>query len=860
MSLRAGTKLGPYEIVSPLGAGGMGEVYRARDSRLERDVAVKVLPATFSSDAERLRRFEQEARAVAALNHPNILAVYDIGTFEGAPYLVSELLEGETLRERLGGGSLPARKVIDYAVQAAHGLAAAHEKGIVHRDLKPENLFITQDGRLKILDFGLAKLTTAPAAADSASLAPTTPTMTDPGVVLGTVGYMSPEQVRGKPADQRSDIFSLGAILYEMLTGHRAFRRDSSIETLNAILKEEPPELSTSAPNISPALERVVNHCLEKSPEQRFQSASDLAFNLEAISGISTTSQAQKAIEAAPSRKRWWLAVAALALVASFAAVFFLGERSAQTSLPTFQRLVFRRGTISTARFTPDGQTIIYGAAYGGSPVQLFSTRPDSPESRPLGLPEKDELYSISSSGELAVSLNNHGAGPFLSSGTLARMPLAGGAPREVLDNVQWADWSPDGKRLAVVHNVGTLATLEFPIGKKLYETQGWIGDPRVSRDGARIAFLDHPVRGDDEGSVAVVDLAGNKKTLTQNFVSVRGLAWSPSGNEVWFTASSVGANRAIFSVTLDGRERLLYRVDGSLHIFDTAPDGRVLLADENERMELMGLGPGQTRERELSWFDWSQTKDISPDGKWALLTEGGEGGGPSYSVYMRNLDGSPAVRLGDGDGLAFSPDGKWVVSGDPHKLPEQLVLLPTGAGEPRQLTHDSLNHRGAGWFPDGKRILFEGNEAGHSPRLYVQDLAGGDPHAITPEGFATTIHAVSPDGNQIFARDLSTRKWVLIPVGGGKNQPVAGTEDNDTLIQWTADGKSLYVAQFGNPAKVFLLNLATGKRQLWKELTPADPSGVEGIGPIQITPDGKSYIYSVYRNLAGLYLVQGLK
>jgi eukaryotic-like serine/threonine-protein kinase len=860
MPLASGTKLGPYEILAPLGAGGMGEVYRARDSRLERDVAVKVLPASFASDAERLRRFEQEARAVAALNHPNILAVYDIGTHGDAPYLVSELLEGETLRDRLGGGALPARKVIDYAVQTAHGLAAAHEKGIVHRDLKPENLFVTEDGRVKILDFGLAKLTNTETVAGSASLAPTSPSMTDPGIVLGTVGYMSPEQVRGKPADRRSDIFSLGAILYEMLCGQRAFRRDSSIETLNAILKEEPPDLSTVAPSISPALERAVNHCLEKSPEQRFQSASDLAFNLEAISGISTTSQAQKAIALEPSRKGWWLAVGAVLLLASYAAVFFLGRQSASFSSPSFQRLAFRRGTVSNARFTSDGQTILYGASFGASSLHLFSTRPDSPESRSVGLPDKVDLLAISSSGELAVLLNALTGAAFNLEGTLARVPLAGGAPRQVLDKVTWADWSPDGKHLAVVHTVDSKDTLEYPLGKVLYQTQGWIGDPRVSPDGTRVAFLDHPAYGDDEGSVAVVDLAGKKQTLTQTWVSIRGLAWSPSGKEVWFTSSPIGANRALYGVTLSGKVRLIYRVDGSLHLMDTAPSGQVLLVDENERQEMMGRSPGQKEDQDLSWFDWTLCGDLSPDGKWVLFTEGGEGGGPTYSVYTRGLDGSPAVRLGDGQGMAISPDGKWVLSGDPHKLPEQLVLLPTGAGEPRQLTHDSINHPGAGWFPDGKRIIFEGNEAGHGPRLYVQDVNGGSPRAITPEGFTSTVHAVSPDGKLVYAHNIVNNQWMLFPVDGGESRPIPGMEPHNTIIQWTPDGKSLYVSQHGNPAKIFRLSLATEKRELWNEIAPADPAGVKGIGPIDTTPDGKSYVYSVYRDLCDLYLVKGLK
>jgi serine/threonine protein kinase/Tol biopolymer transport system component len=860
MALQTGVKLGPYEIVSPLGAGGMGEVYRARDSRLERDVAVKVLPASFSSDAERLRRFEQEARAVAALNHPNILAVYDIGTHEGSPYLVSELLEGETLRERLGGSALPARKVIDYAVQAAHGLAAAHEKGIVHRDLKPENLFITKDGRLKILDFGLAKLTNTEGVAGSASLAPTSPSMTDPGIVLGTVGYMSPEQVRGKAADQRSDIFSLGAIIYEMLTGQRAFRRDSNIETLNAILKEEPPELSTSTVNISPALERAVNHCLEKSPEQRFQSASDLAFNLEAISGISTTSQAQKAIALGPSRKGLWLAVGAVLLLASYAAVFYLGKQTASVSSPSFQRLAFRRGMIASARFTSDGQTILYGAFFGSSPLHLFSTRPDSPESRSAGLPDNIELMSISSTGELAVLLNAKFNNDFGETGTLARVPLAGGAPREILDKVEWADWGPDGKQLAVVHVVDSKDTLEFPLGKVLYQTQGWIGDPRVSSDGSLVAFLDHPMHQDDEGSVAVVDLRGKKTTLTQNFVSIRGLAWSPSGKEVWFTASSVGANRALYGVTLSGKVRLVYRVDGSLHLMDAAPSGQVLLVDENERFEMMGREATRKEDRDLSWFDWSLAGDLSSDGKTALFTEGGEGGGPSYSVYMRGLDGSAAVKLGEGSGWAISPDGKWVLSGDPHKLPEQILLLPTGAGEQRQITNDSINHSRAGWFPDGKRIFFVGNEPGHGPRLYEQDLNGGSPRAITPEGFGTVADAVSPDGKLIYARRISDGKWMMLSVDGGEPKPIAGADPKLVIIQWASDGKSLYLADYEKTGTVYRLNLATAKQELWKEIVPSDPSGVGGIGPVHITPDGKSYVYSLYRDLSALYLVKGLK
>ncbi len=364
MPLAPGTKLGPYEIVAPLGAGAMGEVYRARDTRLDRSVAIKVLPSAFSADSERMRRFEQEARALSALNHPNLLAIYDIGSQDGIQYLVSELLEGESLRERLGEGALPWRKVVEYSVQMAKGLAAAHEKGIVHRDLKPENIFVSRDGRVKILDFGLAKL-----AADAGENAATlTGAGTQPGVVMGTIGYMSPEQVRGKPADARSDIFSFGVILYEMASGRRAFQADSPVETLNAIIKNDPLENVAENKNISPAAERVIRRCVEKAPEERFQSASDLAFAIEAIGGSSSTG-ARAAIAGEPGRTagraRWARPViAAVILLVGIAAGFLLarigkGEHSGLEN-SSFEQLTFRAEPIFNARFAPDSQTVVY--------------------------------------------------------------------------------------------------------------------------------------------------------------------------------------------------------------------------------------------------------------------------------------------------------------------------------------------------------------------------------------------------------------------------------------------------------------------------------------------------------------------
>ncbi len=408
MALSSGTKLGPYEIQSLIGAGGMGEVYRAHDSRLDRTVAVKVLPASFSADRDRMQRFAQEARAAAALNHPNILSIFDIGDQQGSLYVVSELLEGETLRERLRNGALSARKSIDYALQVARGLAAAHEKGIVHRDLKPENLFVTNDGRVKILDFGLAKLTRPETV--SSDDAPTVHAVTEPGLIMGTVGYMSPEQVRGQTADARSDIFAFGAILYEMISGKRAFHGETSADTMSAILKEETPELSETARNVPPGLERIVRHCLEKIPSQRFHSAGDLAFDLEALTEISATNKsgAQAAVQevkGAESRRKLARVAGAIVLAALLtAAGWWLGRGRGAAPPAEYQQITFRTGSIGNARFAPDG-SIIYDASWEGGTHQLYLARTDDNGSRELGLKDA-ALLSISKSGELAIRLN----------------------------------------------------------------------------------------------------------------------------------------------------------------------------------------------------------------------------------------------------------------------------------------------------------------------------------------------------------------------------------------------------------------------------------------------------------------------
>jgi len=860
VSLPAGTKLGPYEIVAPLGAGGMGEVYRARDPRLGRDVAIKVLPASFSSDPDRLKRFEQEARAAGVLNHPNVTAVHDLGTHDGAPYVVQELLEGETLRSELAGGRFSPRKSIEYAVQIAQGLAAAHEKGIVHRDLKPENVFVTKDGRVKILDFGLAKLTEAATSSNATNL----PTATEPGVVMGTIGYMSPEQVKGKPADARSDIFALGAILYEMLSGQRAFRGDSAGETMAAILREDPPDLSVTNQNVSPGLERIVRHCLEKNPERRFQSASDIAFDLEALS---LPGASAPRVGPSPSAAGWRRpALLAAAAVAIALAGLFAGRqlwKSPTTSVPTFRRLTYRRGIAWNGRFAPDGHVVFYSANWDGSEkTELYSTRTENPGSQLLDLPG-GYVESISRSGEMLILSDRLVSIGYAHRGVLRMAPLGAGAARDLFEDVVGADWAPDGKSMALIRAPGWRHRLEFPAGKVLYESAGWISHPRVSPRGDVVAFLDHPQFGDDGGGVAIVDRNGKKTTLWDGFPTVQGLAWSPTGDEIWFTGAETGNTRGLCAVTLSGRKRIIARSPGVWTLMDIFPDGRVLLNHGSERVGLAGLD-AEGKSRNLSWLDWSRSPSISDDGKTVAFTEEGDGGGSGYSVYLRKTDGSPAIRLGEGEAIALSPDGRWVLAAVVRITPTPLVLLPTGAGEPKAFPKDGISHSSipAAFSGDGKRIVFVGSEGGHDRRTWIQDVDGGKARPITPEGVVGTT--LSPDGRLVVARGAD-QKMALYPVDGGPARPVDGFEANDQTLAWSTDQKYVYASANSGviqalTARVFRIEIATGRREVWKEFSLPDPTGISGISARAITPDGRGFVFSFAQRLSELYLVEGLK
>jgi Tol biopolymer transport system component len=531
------------------------------------------------------------------------------------------------------------------------------------------------------------------------------------------------------------------------------------------------------------------------------------------------------------------------------------GTRKGTRPPPSYDRLTFRSGTIRSARFSPDGESVFYSARFANEPIHIFSARADSPESRDLGIGTAD-LLAVSSTGQLAISLRRHPIGYLRDSGTLAQVPISGAAPREILEDVEAADWTPDGTALAVVRTVKGTCRLEYPIGTPIAESPGWIAQPRFSPDGSHIAYVHHPFTNDDRGSVTVVDLRSHAKTsITPEYDSVEGIAWSPRGDEVW-TAAETGepAGRVIVAAGLRGKTRIVASSAGWLWLHDIAPDGRLLVTQQSLRGGISILD-GDAKERDLSWLDYSVVRDLSDDGRELLFSESGEAGGSIFGIYIRRTDGSPPVRLGEGTSEALSPDGRWVLSIPRDEKPAQIVMLPTGAGQPRAITNDRINHRNARFTPDGQSVLFQGNLPDAAPRLWLQPI-GGAPRPVTPENVSGTL--ITPDGRHVLGRN-ETGAFVLYPFAGGTPIPVPFLVRGDVPIQFTSDGKSVFVSTFGKvPAVLTKVDLATGQRTKWKEVMPTDLSGLINVGPVWPTPDGRTIVYSYARLLSELFIVRG--
>ena len=863
MPLTSGTKLGPYEIQSVLGAGGMGEVYRARDTRLGRDVAIKVLPQHLSADPDLRQRFEREARAISALNHPRICTLHDVGNQNGVDFLVMEYLEGETLAQRLKRGPIPLKEALKIAIEVCEALEKAHRVGIIHRDLKPGNIMVTANGA-KLMDFGLAKAAVAGvssaaartpllSAAQTISEASPLSPLTTAGAILGTIQYMAPEQIEGKDADARSDLFALGAVLYEMVTGIRPFEGKSQISVASAILEKEPEPISKLHPLTPPAFEHVVTACLAKNPDDRFQTAQDVKLELKWIAE-SPTRFAPPQIQPTKQSSQvlpWTIAGAAIVLL--IAGAFFLLSR--QTLQPRYRMVSFRDGTLQAARFSHDGQTIVYSGQWEGQPPEVAIARAGSPESRPLGIPSAT-VAAVSSSDELAVVEGCELAFLLDCSGNLASVNLAGGSPRQLAANVTYADWSPDSKQLAIVVDSPNDARLEFPPGHILYQqNSGWLGHPRFSPDGTLIAFENHPIDSDD-GSIDVVDLAGKRRIITQGWLSIEGIAWHPSGKEIWFagTVNTGGWADAIHAVTLSGKDRIVLTTPW-VRLHDIASDGRVLLSRENWRRQLIGMFPKDSAEHPYSWLDSTIPYAISNDGEWLSFAEAGE----IYYIegdllaYYRKTDGSPAVSLGGGQSY-ISPDGKWILT---YGRKSKLQLQPIGTGEPKSLATPGLSlFAHATWSDDGRQIAYEGLTAQSEWNVYTQKIDGGTPTLIRNKG-RNAIPTLSPDGSIIAMRDERVG-IALYRASSSQPEALKGALPSDVPIRFTNAGHTLLVsASNGKDVALSLIDLASGNRKLWKRLATASLPTGKGI---VVTPDLKYYAYEVPRYSSSLYLVENLR
>ena len=869
MNLATGTRLGPYEIEHAIGAGGMGVVYRADDKRLGRKVAIKILP---NAHGEHFRRFEREARTIGSLNHPNLLTLFDVGDHDGMPFLVTEMLDGESLRARLSRGKLRMREAIQIAADVARGLAAAHDAGVIHRDVKPDNIFLTAEGRTKILDFGIAKLrrsTVEMPAIDPHEATPV-PTTRDTGVVIGTPGYMAPEQLDAGTIDERSDIFALGVVLYEMIAGKRAFASDSPVEESYAILKTtpEPPKGATKS------LARVVLRCLEKRKDARFQSARDLAFALDELdastdpvsriskiaidrdtAAVATVRDAAPAVASPPAPTGHGLgavaAVAGLAALACGLAGVLVGRRTAASTDDlvrpvwpslveggaTYQRVTYHTEARWHARLAADGKTVLYTAARGAGEEVVRSAigEPSISSTNIAG-----RLLDLSRRGEVAVLTGDvDGTG-----GTLARA-FEGAGLRPVADHVTDATFLPDGA-LAIVQ--GGLV-IESPVGAPIVTHQtGKLDYLRASPTGDRFAFAQHAASDDTQGEVVVVDRRGTVLVTSPHQVQIDGVAWSPDGTEVWFSSA-----QAIYALDADGHQRLVLRSSERLVLVDAQPD-RLLVAPSDLRLKMF-TGVRGAPAREVGWFDSSEVETVSADGSAIAFVETaatGDTSEGSVPCFIRRAD-KPATLIGHGFRFALMPDASAVIA---VAGPTNLERIPTGVGAPtaiplgRIAQLDISDRTAIAW--SGRYVVVRGAEVGGPMKLWRVDLEHPDPVPVAP-GYVTGQHPIASDGDTIaIARPAGG--IALVSVSGKPVRELAGAA-GEVPLGFTGDGSALFVMHLAVDTLVLeRIELATGTREPWARITPEQaPSYYK----VALDADGGVITYSTNSDASDLYVLQ---
>ena len=882
MAVPLGARLGPYEILSAIGAGGMGEVYRARDTRLDREVAVKILSDRHVGNPEARARFEREAKAVAALSHPNILALHDVGTSDDILFAITELLHGATLAEKLAGPPLPLRKAVDFALQIARGLSAAHERGVVHRDLKPENVFVTGEGLVKILDFGLARAA-SPAAEGGVSRMPTLGPATEPGTVLGTVGYMSPEQVRGQPLDARSDLFSFGAVLYEMLTGRRAFQADTAADTLSSILREEPPDATAAGRGIPPTLDRIVRHCLEKNPAERFQSARDLIFSLEAVAS-SWDSAEGKATAAAPRavpfRGVRGIPIRALGLLLLGGALgaalgLFWGRRPPEP--PPVLRTLTYSGSDSAPSASSDGRLIAYASEREGRRRIWLKQQPGGDEVALTTGP--DLLPRISPDGTQVLFVRREA-----ERESLFRIPVVGGEPRKVLDDAYEGDWSPDGRRIVFLRHVESsrgnsigVAEASGQEARIVATVTGRLERVRWSPAGTTVAM--RRLEGENAPQVMLlVDLAnGSQRTLVPPPPSgtVSGPAWSGDGRALIFgqlesfVFTNVGGStaRIVRQEVATSRAGTLMWIPSPAGVIDILGPGRLVMDIQSQRANLMEVpldGASGARGRWLTrGSSIDRQPDVSPDGRWVISSSNRTG---NLDLWKLSLTDGSLRRVtedaADDWDPAFTPDGKSIIWSSSRSGHFEIWMCDADGTGARQVTNDGFDAENPTMTPDGLWIVYSSSNPEHSG-LWKIHPDGSSASLLVPGSWSTP--EVSPDGVWVAFRSQALPRMLHVArVEDGEVQPFPSELPGGLFAaraRWMRGSRALAFTGFdaAGALGVFVQDFVPGRdtRASRRPLSTFDPDlPIESFG---IAPDGSRAIYSRLEQSSALMLAEGL-